>query len=603
MNNLGFAVFGRPVQHHCAGNGLINDLHLGDSTYMQDLPDGVGLKPGETFAIIKRLTNSSNADLGGLMISIYEYAVSHNDRAGGFVGSAIAFMGNPVQQVFFTHFPTIHKNALTLLDSESRKFKFPTDESWNINLPNIDDSTLVSTSNIVKRAIDNKLVYGFRVSGSLHYNLLSIAQGFCSNSNFSTVSTLIVSSNEQFLGRLEHKSLRVLSLYNLLDYSNHYTTIQSNLANENETLKLKTAEHEKLVSELLLQSRHFNQLKKDLDVLKSDNESYTKQLSNKKSELDGINSNLQSAKHEESRLINYRAKSYKSFINGEFKDEYHKDKRRIEQGIKLEMSRVEEISNDSNSSRFRMGWFAYSILGVFGLMLIVLGFALGKASMNESQESLNKQVNQLLRELKLSKAEIDKLSLVKIVAPKEYTANEYFLLSESDKENHCYLLNRFIVEVSMIEDEGKYNLSNFFNRKWNFRELVIVDKDLKNSLVRIEKVQNVYRNLRKGKGAPNEYNVLGVEGEEFELAVSSIGSKRWDALQEYLNIEGNLYVENEVEHGSLKSSSDDVDNKLMMHFRWMLFECSDHSVEGETDHRDLYETRKKEHKTPVIKQK
>src|SRR5690554_255126 len=120
MERVGFGIFGRPVKHEYVSNGLFRSLQLESETYL-NLPNSAKLgKNDRIIKVSRQIIKPDNIEI--IKIYIFDYAVSFQERMGGYVGSAHVFTGRPTKYLLYNAIKETHLKAINLLD-ENRNFQ------------------------------------------------------------------------------------------------------------------------------------------------------------------------------------------------------------------------------------------------------------------------------------------------------------------------------------------------------------------------------------------------------------------------------------------------------------------------------------------------
>ena len=136
MNNIGYAIFGRPKGLQVVSNGLFKDLDIDNSLYLD--PSKVTLSLGQQLVLIKRIqTSQDSAGKNGICIGMYEFADSFDEpRPGGCVGSAVLFKnyGPDSGKIVNDILPKLFSEAKKQVGTDG-KFKNQDSNTWGNPLP------------------------------------------------------------------------------------------------------------------------------------------------------------------------------------------------------------------------------------------------------------------------------------------------------------------------------------------------------------------------------------------------------------------------------------------------------------------------------------
>lgn len=605
MDSIGFCVFGRPGGLRSASNGLAKSLNIGDSTY--DEFNNYKMSSGDIFAIISReIINDTEL----IKVLIYQFAESYQKRAGGFVGSGVIFNGTPTSKLLFHALKLNHKVALELIDSTTSRFK--TEEP---DLPLV-ESKLVSPSqegllqpksNSRKLSAPGDGEYALRINGSLFNHLMSAVQGFMMNPSFSSVKRLYVSSNTELLSdRVGQR--KVLSFAHLLDFTKYFNSYNDHLKRiETKYRSIESQYKEKLEEQKIIENNIENrknekqQLIREIDNYRkrlADIENKLKQNDLKSEQLSKeINEKRNELNNVKGKINSLAGEGFKKAMSKEpFKSEWVKVQARYEDKLKGLEKEVERLEEGSQSSKKDM-----LIISGIGIGLVLIGLFIGSFFLSnlfgdDSPQTIagNEEPPQTVVEQPVKK------TLEQLKAPSIYSAKAFMLLDDDTVAVHKAQLDQFIQQVEAA-DTSKYDLSNFFNRKWNFAEVIDYNKEsLDKGLSRLMRIKKIYnKHNRSVKLFEKDYLIPDFEQYSIQKIEFRTASRN-DILEKYLEKQGNIY---EGLNGAIENGVNYEEEMplLYMHFRWVVFNLTGYvGSDGNTSKNgDILKTTKTKHNVPL----
>jgi hypothetical protein len=581
MASIGFTVFGRPIKHEYISNGLFDQLGINSESY---LDENISLEKDQSIAIIKRFKDANGVEV--LVVFLNTYAISYNDRAGGFVGAGVAFVGKPSVKLIYDRLTEIYRQSLKLVHPETGKFIEPIINKESIKLPNYDESGLLIDIKAKTYNLQSNINIGVKIKGNFHENLMSTIQGFVNNESFFRVKTAYVTKHENLLRKLINPKY-IYSVHHLLDYSrvfkNHHDKIEkSNIELNNKVTKFKKKveiESEKLEEREKKIDIEQTALEKKREEIKSEEESISKSkdiskgLNEKIEELkeaeNDLNKKLESKRDDLKLLEKNKLNTFLYWINlNKFDDERKKYEDSI---IKEENQKRKPDENKSSS------WFNIFLVGatlIFMISTAVLSYSYYE---NNSNNSANQSIIANCDNAK------EKRKSIELPIPIIYTANNFLKLDSIEQKEHKDKLDLAI--SLLINDEYKSGFDNYnllSDRKWNFRE--VLDKNVEGNideglerLVKIKKLSSIKDTtlfysprFLISKIEPDGNQIIS---KEFKY-VKNIN----DFLKSYLKDEENIYEALDFEYKKRNEGSDsyqEIDPVLLMHFRWMAFNFED----------------------------
>lgn len=296
MSNIGYAVFGSPKGIAVLSNGLFKSLNLDKSLYLNNAH--IALEKGEQILMIRRIPSDLNRleQKDALLIALYENALQYGEnRAGGFVGSAICFKDKmPNAEEMISGLVYLFSKMKENVDADNR-FKSIDASNWNISLPDankkfgLEDSKLnyapiSSTSN----NIIIKLYSLEKESASLLYN-------FALNKSFHSVDYLYASMSNAVVEKMKPNGFIQLPFAELFNYNSYFNFLKDKLDKDNDKLRFINKNADDLQRKIANDSNDARSLddkivarKKDLERIDNDisvAENQLKEVLRKKTEV------------------------------------------------------------------------------------------------------------------------------------------------------------------------------------------------------------------------------------------------------------------------------------------------------------------------------
>lgn len=605
MDNLGFCVFGRPSGHEYVANGLADKLNVGQSTYIRF--ENHKFSTGDSFAEISR---EYVDDKEIIKVLVYQFAESYDKRAGGFVGSGIVFHGKPAKKLLFSALKANHRIAMELIDSATNRFKSQGFDKDKLNKNLIDPSTEGLLKSVNPKKSQSKSIngeYGLIIEGSLFNNILSAVQGFMMNPTFGAIKKLHVSSNSSLLADRVGQG-KVLSFAHLLDFTKYFNSYNDHLKRiETKYRSIESQYKEKLEEQKIIENNIENrknekqQLNRKIDDYRkslTDIENKLKQNDQKSEQLSKeINEKRNELNSIKGKINSLAGEGFKKAISKEpFKSEFGKVKARYEDKIKGLEEEVERLKEGSQSSKKDL-----LIISGIGIGLVLIGLFIGSFFLSnlfgdDSPETIagNEEPPQTIVEQPVKK------TLEQLKAPSIYSAKAFMLLDDDTVAVHKAQLDQFIQQVEAA-DTSKYDLSNFFNRKWNFAEVIDYNKEsLDKGLSRLMRIKKIYnKHNRSVKLFEKDYLIPDFEQYSIQKIEFRTASRN-DILEKYLEKQGNIY---EGLNGAIENGVNYEEEMplLYMHFRWVVFNLTGYvGSDGNTSKNgDILKTTKTKHNVPL----
>jgi hypothetical protein len=583
MAKTGFIVFGRPVTHKYVSNGLFKDLNLESETYME-FPNEFGLK--KSIASISRQLLNDGTQL--IKIYLFEHAISFDNRAGGFVGSGIAFIGIPTHKLLYSELKKLHSHSRTLVD-ENRQFKKASFDKNDIVLNEANTEGLISANYNSKAEISNEK-YGLKIDGPILLHIMSAVQGFMFNPNFKKIKTLYVSESKELLQHFVDPR-KVLSFGHLLNYEAMHKAQHQQKASLDKELKILSEELKTVKKNIESENNELKklsfQLKQKNDELISLNEKFKRM----KHQFD---SNTQTIKNQEKILEEIKTQNYRNFqslLNDkrfhQERDNYEKKITNQVQNLQIELKETEDELKKTKAKSNRR-----TVIGSIVTLFLVTAMFFAGSFYGA------KQAQPVIVEKTESKP-VEKLKTID--APTTYPLSEFLKMPHLEQENLKVELDKFIDDVMKADEE--YDLSNFYERDWHFAEIIDYNEDsIDIAMERFVKIRNFLKKQNKTIPVFEMQFLLPTVSEEgfTQKEIDFKTDKRNDILKQYLKENGNVYDSIGLNIGDISNFEKEMP-LLYMHFRWMVFNLSSYEKDGKkTEQADIYKTSQTKH-TVLIK--
>lgn len=618
MEQVGFGIFGIPLDHRYVSNGLFKSLGIERETYL-NLPNGVLLNKGERIVKISRQAINSEEVI---KVYIFDYALPANKNTNGFIGTAYVFKGNPTEKLLYTSVKNLHNKTSQFLD-QNGKFIDHNFENKDNELINPNSTNLLKGNARKIKPPTNKTIYGVYTEGGPVLNhLMSVVQGFMYNPNFSGLESLYVSDNTDLLLRiLGNNQGNLLNIGHILNFENHFNYLNSQLEvkkNEFEELKKsiqdeksnKDAEIREHIKELIdresdldskIREKNKTCAKLDKDILERRDElnNLDRHKNAAEENKNKINNEIQSLRETKKKLENENQTAFNKLIN-------NKDFERERNNFIENSSLVKELMNEKSNLEEKIGksekvTFKEKVL-IIGIPLILLigSYLIGNYfpvfnKKSQPETTINETENpEKSKEL----AEFKQL-------PKEYTTKKFINLPEEKQKSHKDSIDDYL--DALERDKPGLEPYNFFNRKWNFAELIDVDKfnsdDVLGGLDRITKIKEIYKKHGKDDSVfSKRFGITEIDKAFEENDFPFESDKRNEILNKYISEDRNIYTELGFSEYRFETGFDNLGNLegkgdeilIYMHFRWMVYKLSG-------DKTDLKTTTKKEHKVLFTK--
>lgn len=240
MDNIGFCVFGRPKGIESYQNGLIAQNKLEEALYLD--PDDVILQEKQFVICIEQKVIDGRKNV---LISLNQQAYQHLEkRSGGFVGSAIAFVGYQVKGAkVFEGLRFLFKQVSQHVDKDG-KFDAPSSKGWKIQLPDVSQAQSVFTKD---KIIGNKVEKGSKICvlvTDLMKGAEAILEQLLINSEVSVFERIYITSQKEVFQDLQSKGAKTVNYSTFFNYEKHNARLS---AQYNQVLEYKKQQEKELI--------------------------------------------------------------------------------------------------------------------------------------------------------------------------------------------------------------------------------------------------------------------------------------------------------------------------------------------------------------------
>jgi hypothetical protein len=303
MSNIGYAVFGSPKGLLVESNGLFKSLNLDKSLYLNNTH--VDLNKGEQVLMIRRIPSNLNnlEKKDALLIALYEKAFQHgNYRPGGFVGSAICFKDKmPNAEEIISGLVYLFSKMKENVDADNR-FKSIDASNWNISLPDankkfgLEDTKLnYALTSAASKNIILKLNNLDKEAASLLYN-------FALNRSFHSVDYLYASTSNALVEKMKPNGFLQVLFAEFFNYNNFFNSCKEQLNSYKEELN-------KASKQLDFIEKNATDLQKTSEIKSNEVERLKNHVDIGTRKLKGLESEIEDAKAQLSRLQNQQRQS------------------------------------------------------------------------------------------------------------------------------------------------------------------------------------------------------------------------------------------------------------------------------------------------------
>lgn len=496
MNNIGYAVFGSPKGIAVVSNGLFKSLNLDKSLYLNN--SHIVLDKGEQIIVIRRIPSNLNnlEQKDALLIALYENALQYGEnRAGGFVGSAICFKGKmPNAEEMISGLVYLFSKMKENVDTDNR-FNSIDADNWNVSLPDANKKFGLEESKLNYAPIsssNNNIVIKLN---SLEKEAASLLYNFALNRSFHSVDYLYASTSNSVIEKMKPNGFKQLPLAELFNYNRYLSFFKDRLVKDDEKLKFINKNAANLQNKIAIDNNEAKRLEDKISSYKSELESVDKELLYAKNQLaEVVNKNK-----EVSRNTNFQRSTGVS-NNNSMPNENDRKYEELRRTIAEASHKIREYSNikiteDSNSDETRnkayvdtyfeqmpkrksKAWKKILLLFIIltVLLLTFIGLFIFKeielnehiAETEKKEQIVNAEKAEIAAAQKKSKEFLDKLNKFKNSST---TANHFEFRKAADD-----LLKNF------IDDKNSDEYQFIVDHKWQFWEFDYKDDALVNRL-------------------------------------------------------------------------------------------------------------------------
>lgn len=392
MQKVGFAIYGRPTRLEYYPNGLIDELNIGRMFYFDGLSGDILLNKNESAIVVTQI-QSGDDSTPVWIVAYFEYAESYgSNRAGGFLGAAVAFIDFPHPHLLRTTLFEIINHSHSLIDAQSRTFLKADSSQWNLKLPTPDPAFCIAPpfQSIRNREILRERVI-CEIGGDYATQLSGLVEAIILNPSFNNIETIILTNSDQFKSRATKSGMRAISTHQLFNFNSLLSTQHSNfikLDKENRRQSELLAESRERLSTVEKQTSNealrLNNLNQEISSLQTRREDLNKQFNASIEEFEGLKSRIQEHKILEESLKNKSWSTAKSHFGNEIRIEATETaelmRSQIEDSIKRQQKEYLdklEISNESLKTESKRSSLISILLGSV-LILLLLGIAFVK---------------------------------------------------------------------------------------------------------------------------------------------------------------------------------------------------------------------------------
>lgn len=415
MSDIGYAVFGRPRGLKTIANGLFSDLGIESTLYLSDAD--VVLQPGEQVLLIKRIpTDLGNLEKrDGIMVALYEHAYQHlENRAGGFVGSAICFKTfNPNSERLITGLYALFFKIKKQVD-ENGRFKRSDSTEWNIELPDASkDYGFLTTNHLLYRPLKkvvNKLILPVQdieqyTKGALDSSAI--------NWSFHTVKNMYITDQKSVVETMQSKGGSTFEYDALFNYGDQFRTIQSEITAKQNEVSSASRELETLKRDARGKQNEIEQLKSSMAGLQQQYESLQEKAAHQEKESKRIKSeydnwetekrthqnNIAELKREKSQLersvhqLKKEEKRFKDNKKNQYNRNANKERKLAEDHTENKGFAVKKSKDDPEIKKTKLNMPLVIMTGVALLMTILVVYfiidgMIGEAEKNEMDSNI-----------------------------------------------------------------------------------------------------------------------------------------------------------------------------------------------------------------------
>jgi hypothetical protein len=589
MSNIGYAVFGMPKGLAVVSNGLFKTLNLDKSLYLNNVH--VVLEKEEQALIIRRIPSNPN-DLekkDSLLVALYENALQYGEnRAGGFVGSAICFKEKmPNGEEMISGLVYLFSKMKENVDANNR-FTSTDSSDWNASLPDagkkfgLEDSKLnyAATSTASKNLVV-KL-------NSLEKEAASLLYNFALNRAFHTVDYVYASSSKIVVDKIKSNGFLQVPFAEFFNYNKHLNYYKEKQVKDVDNLKFIKQNAAELQKKIAIDSNEVKGLENKINTEKSELSRIDQDIRAARSEL-----NLLANKKKELSRNPHSQRLTNNGSRGKLSSEDEKKYNQLKDTVDAASSKIKEIKNTGfnsenyldaltrRSQRVEHYFSSYDerkvknnrrLLIVFStllimLMLLVVLFIWKSYELNDIREE-NKRIEQRWNDKK-EEEENDKKAA-------QQSEQSLKTLKSFEKGNATFDPKKFYETAEdLLENHlaGKTNdkEENYINeRKWEFFEFDYTNEKL----------------VKKLDPSSKSDDFILIDKDKYSRRINSkypwsVENKLRESLQKYLAESNDVYQY--LEYNKVLKDED----RIIKHFEWIIKEVNGVSelseLEGEKE--------------------
>lgn len=631
--NIGAIITGRPEGQESVASGLFQNDDLKALLYLSQRNAGVrNLKKYKgRVAYVHTLPNQSLC-----IVALYLHADSKTEpREGGFLCAAVCFNRVPKPRLILDKLFHLLSLGEELLDQGTKRFLTVDLSHLQHHLDAVcSEDILLNYGLPTYRSSNNRIAVKteMELKGHLWLFVQSILWTPESADSISAVLTI----DNVLISDLRDTGQEIRHFHDFLDYRSFYLRIRNkvntdrdSIKTEKELLEKKRIEFAKSIErkhqELDVQKREieseYQEIKKRKDGILSDQKEWNNDKMNLQSEIHSlseqkkqVDSNISEVKVELDSL-----KSRKRFLESELEalqkgiisnisDVYNRNRHLrefVNNLISKEIKKDRSSQNDSYSQKMLKAKIKY--IAYFLVVLVVSVVSTILIVRFKYRSKLPKGVAVRSTESNGVKPEN---AWVKSGSESVFDPTPLSTMYNTDLVDRKRIdLMSAITSVESYSDDWM----SWLNLDWNFMDVLKTTDDYNESLsvlycldsaifgsersfvkYVVRKPQSAIKEmgfLEEGVNL-NNWFLIGENADNYTLQDHEFGTdKRFDILDHYLNMEGNIYNYAQIDLKNLKDK--DI---LMTHFRWLIYELS--KYESSKD-RDLMLTGKTKHVIPV----
>ena len=463
MSNIGFAVFGSPVRFECLSNGIIQEMDWDSMFYLSGPCQEILFEEGQTYYLIDQIKDNENNITSWIIIRV-EFARSFSeDRAGGFVGAAIAFTGFPNGSNMVIGLNALFNMILQEIDPVTRKFKSAKKDYWKSKLPNLDNAKqLLVESPVIYQQNYTRDQRAVIQLNSFDDSLGSLIQSIILNPNLNSFGRILLTTNSSYAKKLTQYGFVKLTPIDAYNYGNLISLVseQSKQLSENrDSLNTLNQQLRELKTECDQVTFNLSKLQQS----KTDLESANKILVEVKNKLEIDEDKLKLAK---GQRIDKIFTDNPGFFNKIIDEKVNKIISEKEYIIKDLRGVIQKLNKRISTISLILGVFLFISMSVFAW------YAIYKLQIfkKDSQAVPNATIFELPKDALEDSLDIN-------------------LWEQRRAQIQVYLAYLDTANRDTVD------LSPFLSRAWDLREVLIPDKTIEGSIKNLKNIQNIIRNF------------------------------------------------------------------------------------------------------------